>query len=69
MTIAAFPLSAKAAHRVARQLRSDGFWTMPPRIWNGVADLAEVFAEYPPTPSQLTWLAATHRQFLIEATQ
>jgi hypothetical protein len=66
MTIVAFPPSAKTAHRVARQLRCDGFWTMPPRIWNGVADLVEVFAEYPPTPSQLLWLAAAHRQFLIE---
>jgi hypothetical protein len=66
MAIVAFPPSVKTANRVARQLRRDGFWTMPPRIWNGVADLVEVFAEYPPTPSQLLWLAAAHRQFLIE---
>jgi len=66
MTIAAFPLSAKSALSVARRLRTEGVWSLSPRIWNGVADLVEVFAEYPPTPSQLLWLAAAHRQFLIE---
>jgi hypothetical protein len=60
----AFPLTVRTAHRLARQLRTDGFWTMSPRIWNGVADLVEVFAEDAPTPSQLAWLATAHRQFL-----
>jgi hypothetical protein len=68
MTIIAFAPSARTAHRVARQLRSDGFRTMSPRTWNGVADLVEVFAEYAPTPSQLAWLATAHQQFLIEMT-
>jgi len=68
MTIAAFPLSTKTAHSLARRLRTKGFWTLPISVWNGAADLVEVFAEYPPTPSQVAWLAA-HRQFLIEATQ
>jgi hypothetical protein len=64
MTIIAFPPSAKTAHRVARQLRTDGFWTLPLNLWHGAADLVEVFAEYPPTPTQLAWLTAAHRQFL-----
>ena len=69
MTIIAFPPSEKTAHRVARQLRSDGFWIMPPHTWNGVADLAELFAEHTPTAMQLAWLRAAHRQFLIEVAQ
>jgi hypothetical protein len=66
MTVIALPPSAKTAHHVARQLRSDGFWTMSPRIWNGVADLAELFVEHTPTTMQLAWLRAAHQNFLIE---
>jgi hypothetical protein len=68
MTILAFPLSPRTAHQIARRLRTDGFWTMPPRLWNGCADLAEALAEYPPTPRQLVWLRDAHQQFL-EATR
>jgi hypothetical protein len=42
---------------------------MPPHTWNGVADLAELLAEYTPTAMQLAWLRAAHRQFLIEVAQ
>jgi hypothetical protein len=66
MTVIAFPPSARTARDVAHRLRCNGFYSLPYRTWSHVADLAEVFAEYPPTPSQLTWLQAAHRQFLME---
>jgi hypothetical protein len=62
--VVALPPSPRVAHRLARKLRTDGFWSLPPRIWNGAADLAEVFAESNPTPAQLAWLWSAHEKFL-----
>jgi hypothetical protein len=62
--IIAFPVGAADAHRLARRIRTEGFWSLPVNIWNGAADLVEVFAEYPPTAAQIAWLRAANRHFL-----
>jgi hypothetical protein len=64
--IIAFPPSTRTAQRLASDLRSRGFYTLPDRIWNSVADLAEHFAEATPTHVQLNWLQYVH-QHLLEA--
>jgi len=64
-TVVAFPSSIKTAGHLARQLRTQGFWSLPINIWNGAADLVEVLAEDPPTAVQIAWLRAAHQKFLL----
>jgi hypothetical protein len=45
-------------------LRIEGFDALPDRVWNNVADLAELLADAPPTPSQLIWLWQASEAFL-----
>jgi hypothetical protein len=59
----AFPVPVHAAQRLARHLRTEGFWSLPINIWNGAADLVEVFAEQPPTPPQLAGSLARIKHF------
>jgi hypothetical protein len=63
MTIVAFPVSPRTARDVAHQMRAAGFWTLAPRTWNHVADLAEWLSECAPTPRQLLWLRDAHQKF------
>jgi hypothetical protein len=64
MSVIAFPATRKTAHTVARRLRTGGFYSLPPRIWNCVADLAEHLTEAEPTSSQLIFLSGVHQTFL-----
>jgi esterase/lipase len=66
MTIHVFPVSPRTARDVAHQLRCAGFWSLAPRTWGHVADLAELLAEAPPTAVQIAWLRAAHQKYLIE---
>jgi hypothetical protein len=66
MTVVAIPPTSRTAHRLARHLRTAGFWTLPPRTWNGAADLVEHLAEAAPTESQLQWLWRAHEGFLAQ---
>ena len=62
--LVAFPPSRKTAHRLARCLRTEGFYWLPDRIWNNAADLVEHLADTAPTNSQLIWLWSAHQSFL-----
>jgi hypothetical protein len=64
VTVLAFPASRKTAHSLARRIRSSGFFPLPERNWNCVADLAEHLAEAEPTSSQLIFLSPVHQSCL-----
>jgi hypothetical protein len=62
MTLVAFPPTPRTAHRLARRLRTEGFYSLPQRTWNCAADLVEHLAEA--TPSQLLWLWRVYESLL-----
>jgi hypothetical protein len=64
MSIIAFPAARKTALTAARWLRTSGFYSLPQRTWNCVADLAEHLMEAEPTSSQLIFLWGVHQTFL-----
>ena len=64
MNVTALPASRKTAHMLARRLRTGGFYSLPPRTWNCVADLAEHLTEAEPTSSQLIFLWGAHQTLL-----
>jgi hypothetical protein len=59
-----FPPSWRTAHRLACRLRTEGFYSLPDRIWNNAADLVEHLTDASPTSSQLMWLWSAHQSFL-----
>ena len=64
MSVIAFPATRKTAHTVALRLRTGGFYSLPPRTWNCVADLAEHLTEAEPTSSHLMFLWGAHQKLL-----
>jgi hypothetical protein len=68
MNIVPFPPTLRTAHRLARQLRTEGFYALPPGTWNCAADLVEHLAEAAATSSQLRWLSRAHETLLSSRT-
>jgi hypothetical protein len=66
--LVAFPPSPRNARLIARRLRSEGFYSLPDRLWNGAADLAELLADTGPTNRQLIWLHRSYEFFLAQGT-
>ena len=60
----ALPPSPRMAHRVACNLRTAGFWTLPQRTWNNAADLAVYLEEEEPTDRQRIWLWSVYQAAL-----
>jgi hypothetical protein len=69
MKVIALPPTSMTAHRLARWLRTEGFYSLPDRTWNCAADLAEHLAEAAPTASHLLWLWRAHEGFLSSRTK
>jgi hypothetical protein len=65
--LVAFPPLPRTAHHIAHRLRVDGFHTLPNRVWNGAADLAELLVDAEPTAAQRIWLWTAYEKFLETA--
>ena len=63
-TLITFPPMPRTAHRIACRLRTDGFYSLPQRTWNNVADLVEHLAHEAPTNEQRLFLWRTRENFL-----
>jgi hypothetical protein len=64
MSVIAFPATRKMGLTLARWHRTSGFYSLPQRTWNCVADLAQHLTEAEPTSSQLIFLSGVHQTLL-----